>query len=100
GAALDLVGALTIFNGGFSPTGTQTWNEALVINGPGNVTTSGTLIQPLTSLSEDNLWRGPVTLRTDFTVRFQNTLGGAAQPNMTADGSGLTGTARSEEHTS
>jgi autotransporter-associated beta strand protein len=91
GAALEMMGGIPQNNGGVN-AGIQPWGETLLLNGPGNLSENGTLIAPLTSVSDDNMWRGPVTLNTPFTVSLQNTLATSNPPLMLVDGSGLTGT--------
>jgi autotransporter-associated beta strand protein len=63
GAALEIAGGIATNNGGLA-AGIQVWNEQLTLSGPGN-TTNGALIQPLTVLSKDSIWRGGVSLMTD-----------------------------------
>ncbi len=96
GAALELKSSVAQLNGGIS-AGTQVAKgERLVVSGPGNTSVTGTLIQPITVLDGDHLWRGPVTLATSatFDVRTDGrlTVFGAVDdtPNAAPNGSDFT----------
>ncbi|MBM4070658.1 MAG: hypothetical protein FJ271_17140 [Planctomycetes bacterium] len=101
GASLELASSLASNNGGIAG-GIQVWNEHLILNGSGNTYFGTTPLVNMNGLdlannpmAGDNMWRGPVTLNTfgtDFDVTFQNGLGLANQPPMTASGTNLTGT--------
>jgi large repetitive protein len=67
GAALELAGSAASVNGGIA-AGVEVWGESLTLNGPGNTSTTGSLIATLTNVNNDNLWRGPVTLATGVNV--------------------------------
>lgn len=63
GAALELAAGPPQFNAG-TTGGVQIIGEHLTLNGTGNPAFGDT---PLTNLSDDNLWRGPVTLNNSNT---------------------------------
>jgi len=60
GPALELQKSNPLNDGGLS-TGVGIWNEHLILSGTGNSLFADA---PLTVLSSDNLWHGPVTLQT------------------------------------
>ena len=68
GSALELLAGSAQNNGGLTG-GMEIWNENLVLNvNPNNKPAGISNVQfgdaPLHSLSDDNMWRGPVTLNT------------------------------------
>jgi autotransporter-associated beta strand protein len=67
GAALELQASVASLNGGIS-TGLEVWGKQLILNGAGNTSLTGTLIQPLTNLTSDNMWRGSVSLAGSSTI--------------------------------
>jgi autotransporter-associated beta strand protein len=76
GASLELAGVPTPpvtgdnVNGGL-PGGTEVWTERLVLYGAGSVpptTTPNLPIATLINVSDDNLWRGPITFGTDVNI--------------------------------
>ncbi|HXG08193.1 MAG TPA: Ig-like domain repeat protein [Gemmataceae bacterium] len=94
GAALELDQTVSQLNGGIV-AGIQVGQESLTLNGPGN-TTNGPLIATLTSVSHDNVWRGPISLvtnvnidvKTNSRLMLYGTLSDTA--NSAPAGSGLT----------
>jgi autotransporter-associated beta strand protein len=67
GAALELQTGVAALNGGIA-AGLEIWGKSLILNGTGNTSYTGTLIQPLTSLAADNMWRGSVSLSGSTTI--------------------------------
>src|SRR5439155_4734808 len=65
GAALELDGKHALDNGGIAG-GLNIWYERLVLNGPGNATFGDGTVSVL---SNDNMWRGPVTLNTSAVIQ-------------------------------
>ena len=76
GAALVLSPSVADLNGGLS-AGESIWANHLSLTGTGD-TTFG--YAPLTVLAGDNLWNGPITLTTAYTITYQGTLGNQAMP--------------------
>ncbi|MBI3409393.1 MAG: Ig-like domain repeat protein [Planctomycetes bacterium] len=98
GAALEVQGVLASLNGGVG-RGIQMWGEHLTLAGTGNTTaTPGSTISTLSVLSDDNLWRGPLSLKNDMTFDIQGTarftITGAIDDaaNLAPNGSSITKT--------
>lgn len=70
GAALEIAPQVSGLNGGLD-SGVSVWNNRLILNGTGNSTFGDA---PLTILSKDVLWAGPVTLNSSITVNFEAAL--------------------------
>jgi autotransporter-associated beta strand protein len=70
GTALELKTSIPENTGGIS-AGLQIINEHLTLNGSGNTSVTGSLILPLTILSDDNKWNGPVTLANSTTLDIE-----------------------------
>jgi autotransporter-associated beta strand protein len=95
GAALELANSIPQ-NAGGATAGIQIRDEHLTLNGTGNTTTTpGVTIYPLTNLSGDNMWRGPVTLANSTTIDVSGgsrlTLNGTVDDavNKSPSGSGI-----------
>jgi autotransporter-associated beta strand protein len=77
GTALELQHSLPAFNGGIQ-TGLNIWYDHLVLDSPGSTLFGDT---PLTVLSSDNLWQGPVSLNVSSKINVplnaRLTVGGA-----------------------
>ena len=92
GSALELESNLAQNGGGIS-TGLNIANEHLVLDSPGNTAFGDA---PLTILSDDNLWSGPISLDVSTTIQIpvnarlilQGSIDDAANPS--ASGSNLT----------
>ena len=78
GAALEIAPTVPELNGGIE-RGLEIWYDNLVLDGTGNSTFGDS---PLTILSQDNLWRGPITLNSSIQITFQNVLGDVAVATM------------------
>ncbi len=91
GAGLMLEPTLATLNGGLS-VGPAVWANHLTLNGTGNSTFG---VAPLTLLSEDNLWSGPISLNTAVSITYQGTLANTTLPAnpVTVNFAGLTGAA-------
>ena len=87
GAALELAPTVTDQNGGLA-VGESIWANHLTLNGSGN---SEFGLAPVTVLSNDVQWTGPVTLNSTIDVLFRNGLANQVLPTMTANGSNLVG---------
>jgi autotransporter-associated beta strand protein len=73
GAALELKEGTNTLNGGLAP-GLNIWNEQLIVGIPGFLGYPGNAQfgdAPLTVLSSDHMWRGPVTLRRGTAVEVK-----------------------------
>src|ERR1019366_2686015 len=71
--------------------GLQVWYDNLVLNGTGNAAFGDAA---LTVPSNDNMWRGPITLKSNIAVSFDvpaSTLTGVAVGAITADSTNLLG---------
>ncbi|HZZ82541.1 MAG TPA: autotransporter-associated beta strand repeat-containing protein, partial [Gemmataceae bacterium] len=90
GAALVIGPTIANQTGGIS-RGLSVWGNHLTLHGTGNSTFG---YAPLTVLSDDNLWTGPVTLRSTLSLTFQGTLANSVLPDdpVSIDFSGLLGT--------
>jgi large repetitive protein len=86
GAALEVAPTLPLQTGSIE-RGLQVFGTHLILNGTGNSTFNDAA---LTILSNDNAWRGPITLNSDISVTFRGPAGFRAVPTMTA--ATLTGT--------
>ncbi len=71
GTALEIYPALPQFQGGLASAGIQVGKEHLTLGGAGNTSVTGTLIDTLTVVSEDNYWRGNLTLTSDVNLDIQ-----------------------------
>ncbi len=67
GAALELQNGNPLNNGGLS-TGVSIWNDRLILNGHGNTQFGDA---PVTALSDDNQWRGPVSLNVSSMIQVR-----------------------------
>lgn len=87
GASLALAPIDPAQHGGLN-TGASIWDTRLTLAGNGN---SEFGLAPLTVLSDDVLWYGPVSLISTVNVTFEGALANQAVPTLTGDGAGLTG---------
>ncbi len=108
GAALELQHGNPLFNGGIT-AGIEVVDKPLILNGGGNTSAipipgstsaipivggSAPIIAPLTNVSDDNVWTGPISLNTyslDYTVTFPTSKTNLNFPTMSADATNLAG---------
>ena len=90
GAALLLAPTVADLTGGLTE-GPAVWANHLTLDGTGNSTFG---YAPLTVLSNDNLWSGPISLNSALSLTYQGSLGNTPLPAnpVSVDFSGLTGT--------
>ena len=88
GAGLLLSPTVATLNGGLT-VGPATWANHLTLNGTGNSVFG---VAPLTILSDDNLWSGPISLNTAITITFEGQFANTLLPAnpVTVNFAGLT----------
>lgn len=88
GASLELAPTTQETAGGVV-AGLEVWNEKLVLLGTGNSDTGNA---PLSILSQDNVWRGPISLRPSVAIAFEGALADTDFATLGSNIAGLTGT--------
>ena len=78
GAALELGSTIPAFTGGIQG-GLQTWYTDLVLNGTGNAAFGDAALMVE---ANDNMWRGPITLKANIAVTFQGPEANMAVPTI------------------